>query len=99
MVILLGDVHPPALVFQVVLFEDELIKIVEQGPVTVKYTKNVLPLVFNTVFKTGATQSLLIVCVGVGVIKQGFCVDVGVGVGVGFTILQGFLPIQVLQSL
>ena len=89
MVILLGDIHPPALLFQVILSKDQLTKIVEQGPVTVKYIKNVLPLVFNTVFKTGATQFLLIVGVGVGVTKQGFSVLVGVGVGVGLTSLHG----------
>jgi hypothetical protein len=70
-----------------------------QHPVLLKYTKNVLPLVFITVFNTGVLQDFVGVGVGVGVTKQGFIVDVGVGVGVGFTILQGFIPVQVLQSL
>ena len=70
-----------------------------QHPVLVKYNKNVLPVVFITVFNTGVLHNFVGVGVGVGVTKQGFCVDVGVGVGVGLTILQGFIPVQVLQSL
>ena len=70
-----------------------------QHPVLVKYNKNVLPVVFITVFNTGVLHNFVGVGVGVGVTKQGFCVGVGVGVGVGLISLQGNLPVQVLQSL
>jgi len=56
-VTLLGDEQPPALLIQFMLSIDQLIEIVVQGPVTVKYNKNVFPLLFNTVTKDGATHN------------------------------------------
>ncbi len=93
-VIVLGDEQPPATLFQLTLSVDQLTKIVPQGPLIVKYNKNVLPLLFNTVCKIGAVQFDVCVTVGVGVIKQGFGVVVGVGVGVSLIILQGYFETQ-----